>query len=82
MAKRSPSSVDSEVRVSPEEKIARLLAVMITKDQEQVDQVSQLLSIGFAVADIAAILELSPNHVSVAKYAAKKKAAGKGRKRT
>ena len=50
MAKRSPSSVETEVRDFPEEKIARLLAVMVTKGQEQVVQVSQLLSIGFTVA--------------------------------
>ncbi len=79
MQKRSPSSGESEVRVSSEEKIARLLALLVIKDLEQKgDQVTLLLRVGFSLSEVAAVLDMTTHNVSDAKY---KKSKGKGGKR-
>ena len=55
--------------VPAEEKIARLLGMLLVKDMEQkTEQVTLLRSIGFEVAEVAAMLGITENHVNVAAH--------------
>lgn len=68
----------SSVPVSAEEKIARTLGLLLIKGVEQrTDQVTLLRSIGFEVSDVAAMLGMTENHVNVAAFKGRKKAAKK-----
>jgi hypothetical protein len=70
--KRNAASQPHE-SVPADEKIARLLGLLLVKDMEQkTDQVALLRSIGFEVAEVAAMLGMTENHVNVAAYHGRK----------
>jgi hypothetical protein len=55
--------------VSADEKIARLLGILATKDIEQIsERVTLLRAVGFSVSEVAGILGMTENHVSVAAH--------------
>ena len=56
------------------EKIARLLAIAVTKDMSAEDAAIRLLSIGFDAQGIGAILGKNPNFAHAAKNRAKRRA--------
>ncbi len=59
--------------VAADEKIARLLGMLLVKDMEQkTEQVTLLRSIGFEVAEVAAMLGMTENHVNVAAHHGRK----------
>ncbi len=60
--------------VSAEDKIARLLGLLVVKDFENnTAKVALLRSVGFQNAEIAAMLNVSENQVAVALYQGRKK---------
>ena len=62
------------VPAAAEEKIARLLAVLATKDIEQAsERVTLLRGVGFGVSEVASILGMTENHVRVAAHEGRKK---------
>lgn len=64
--------------VSSEEKIARLLGLLLVKDMEsKTDQVTLLRSVGFEVSDVASMLGMTENHVNVASHMGRKRLAKK-----
>jgi hypothetical protein len=64
--------------IPADEKIARLLGILATKDIEQVsDRVTLLRAVGFSVPDVAGILGLTENHVRVASHLGRKKRQGR-----
>ena len=72
--KRAGSQAKATEPVSSEEKIARLLGLLLIKDMEnKVDQVTLLRSAGFEVSDVASMLGMTENHVGVAAHAGRKK---------
>ena len=77
MAKRKKNKVaeaPSTRRVSAEEKIARLLGLLLVKDiKKKTDQVPLLRRVGFEVAEVADMLGMSTNHVKVADHLGRKK---------
>lgn len=67
----------SRRRISAEEKIARLLALLLVKDiKKKTDQVPLLRSAGFEVSEVAAMLGMTENHVKVADHMGRKKRKG------
>jgi len=63
--------------VSANEKIARLLGVLATKDIDQISKrVTLLRAVGFSVPEVAAILGMTENHVRVATHHGRKKQRG------
>jgi hypothetical protein len=61
-------------RVSADEKIARLLAMLLVKDiKKKTDQVPLLRSAGFDVSEVADLLGMTENHVKVADHLGRKK---------
>jgi hypothetical protein len=61
-------------RVSAEEKIARLLGMLLVKDiKKKTDQVPLLRAVGFEVSEVAAMLGITENHVKVADHHGRKK---------
>lgn len=61
---------------SAEEKIARVLGLLLIKDvQKKTNQVPLLRSAGFDVAEIADMLGMTENHVMVADHLGRKKRA-------
>lgn len=75
VARRRKNSVGGSdaSAVSATDKIARLLAVFITKDIEDTkSRVSLLRSVGFDVAETAAVLGMTENAVSIASHRAQK----------
>lgn len=70
-AKRKPARHAEPVPA--EEKIARLLGMLLVRDMEQkTEQVTLLKSIGFEVAEVAAMLGMTENHVNVAAHQGRK----------
>lgn len=64
--------------VSADEKIARLLGILATKDIEQVsERVTLLRAVGFSVPEVAGILGMSENHVRVAAHHGRKQRRGR-----
>lgn len=56
-----------------EEKIARLLGMLLVKDMERkTEQVALLRSVGFEVSEVAALLGITENHVKVAAFHGRK----------
>jgi hypothetical protein len=78
MAKRKKVDVDGPARGVPaEEKIARLLGLLLVKDSKNAsDQVTLLRRAGFEVSDVAAMLNMTENHVRVADHHGRKKKVG------
>jgi hypothetical protein len=61
-------------KVSADDKIARLLGLLLVKDiKKKTDQVPLLRRIGFEVSEVAAMLGMSENHVKVADHTGRKK---------
>lgn len=59
--------------VPAEEKIARLLGMLLVKDMEQkTEQVVRLRAVGFEVSEVAAMLGMTENHVKVAAFHGRK----------
>ena len=57
----------STTPVPPEEKIARLLGMLLVKDvQQKNEQVLLLRSVGFEIPEVASMLGMTANHVNVA----------------
>jgi hypothetical protein len=76
-AKGSMEGAITEV-VSADEKIARLLGILATKDIEQINErVTLLRAVGFTVPEVAGILGMTENHVSVAAHHGRKKHRGR-----
>jgi hypothetical protein len=69
--------VDSTPPVTAADKIAGVLALIAIKDMDLDDAALQLDAIGYTSKEISALLGVTPNYVSVARYRAKK---GKKRK--
>lgn len=64
-------------RISAEEKIARLLGLIVVKDiKKKTDQVPLLRRIGFEVSEVADMLGMTENHVKVADHHGRKKKPG------
>lgn len=60
--------------VSPDEKIARLLGILATKDMEQVNErVTLLRAVGFSVSGVASLLGITENNVRVATHHGRKR---------
>lgn len=77
-AKRGSKQSGTFEIVSAEDKIARLLGLLVVKDIESaIEKVAKLRSVGFQVAEIALMLGISENAVAVASYQARK---AKGKK--
>lgn len=72
--KRKPAAKDDGDGVSPMEKIARLLGMLLVKDvTKKTDQVPLLRSAGFSVSEVADMLGMAENHVRVADHHGRKK---------
>ena len=70
-SKRNPAKQPASVPA--DEKIARLLGMLFVRDLEQkTEQVTVLRSIGFEVAEVAAMLGITENHVKVAAHHGRK----------
>ncbi len=72
-AKSQGGKVEPVESLSALERIARLLAILATAGKSQGVQAAMLRSAGFGVAEIAEILDIPPNQVSVAIYQLKQK---------
>jgi hypothetical protein len=74
--KRKPAVSETTARntVAAEEKIARLLGLLLIKDiKKKTDQVPLLRSVGFEVSEVADMLGITENHVKVADHHGRKK---------
>lgn len=60
--------------LSAENKIARVLGLLLVKDmKKKTDQVPLLRAVGFEVSEVAAMLGMTENHVKVADHEGRKK---------
>lgn len=78
--KRRPSDLGADAsgkgRVSADEKIARLLGLLLVKEiKNATDQVPLLRRAGFEVSEVAQMLNMTENHVRVADHLGRKKKA-------
>jgi DNA-directed RNA polymerase specialized sigma24 family protein len=72
--KRQPVAEAAGRRVPADEKIARLLGMLLVKDiKKKTDQVPTLRSVGFTVSEVAEMLGMTENHVKVADHLGRKK---------
>jgi hypothetical protein len=70
-AKRKPENAE---QISADEKIARLLALIVVRDIEQpADKIRTLKAAGFGVSHMAPILGMTENAINVALHRARKK---------
>lgn len=79
MAKRKRPAADASAssRISTDEKIARLLGLLLIKDIKKTnDQVPLLRRAGFEVSEVAHMLNMTENHVRVADHHGRKKKSG------
>lgn len=82
MARRRNAAAEGEGASSPApEKIARLLALLVTRDMESDDAALKLDGVGFSAQEIADLLGVSANYVAVAKYRNKRRKPSKPRKK-
>jgi len=72
---RAPDHVEGA-----QEKIARLLGILATKDLDRTGQVTLLRGVGFGVDEIAEMLGISANNVRVASHFGRKRKSRKKRK--
>jgi DNA-directed RNA polymerase specialized sigma24 family protein len=64
--------------VSADEKIARLLGILATKDIAQIgERVTLLRAVGFSVPEVAGILGMTENNVRVASHHGRNKRRGR-----
>jgi len=79
MVPRKRKSTTDEIggerhHISAEDKIARLLGLLVVKEmKKKTDQVPLLRAVGFEVYEVAAMLGISENHVKVADHKGRKK---------
>ncbi len=72
--RRKGAVAAEDQRVAGEEKIARLLGLLLVKDVEKkTDKVPMLRRAGFSVSEVAALLDMEENHVRVADHQGRKK---------
>ena len=73
--KRKPAAESTHsLRIPADEKIARLLAMLLVRDiKKKTDQVPLLRTVGFGVSEVADMLGMTENHVKVADHRAKKR---------
>jgi len=73
--RKAPADRDNSARrVSAEDKIARLLGMLLIKDlKKKTDQVPLLRSAGFEVSEVADMLGITEKHVTVAHVRGRKK---------
>jgi DNA-directed RNA polymerase specialized sigma24 family protein len=72
--RRKPAAEAASRRVPADEKIARLLGMLLVKDiKKKTDQVPTLRSVGFTVGEVAEMLGMTENHVKVADHLGRKK---------
>ncbi len=80
MAKRKSkpaATANAPPTVQATNKIAGLLALIVTKDMDKDNAALKLDAIGFDAREISALLDVGPNYVNVARHrAAKKKPRG------
>jgi DNA-directed RNA polymerase specialized sigma24 family protein len=71
---RSDETAGARRHVPADEKIARLLGMLLVKDiKKKTDQVPLLRSAGFEVSEVADMLGMTENHVKVADHLGRKK---------
>ncbi len=63
------------------DKIARLLALIVTKDMDTDDAAVKLDSVGFGAREISDLLGVGPSYVRVAKHRNKRRGSKKSQKR-
>jgi hypothetical protein len=66
------------VGISAADKIARLLAILVTREMVTDDAALKLDAIGFDAREISMLLDVGPNYVNVARH---RKAKGKKTKK-
>jgi len=72
VAKRRKPAGEAETQVSAQDKIARLLGFLLVKDKNISEKVPLLRRAGFSVAEVADMLAISQNQVSVTEYKGRK----------
>lgn len=79
MAKNDDKDVGE---LTAHDKIARLLALLVTQNMEQkTEKVVLLRRIGFSIGEVAAVLGMTTNHVKVASHFRRKKSAKRPNRR-
>ena len=63
-----PKKSVAETPIDPMEKIARLVAIYVTKDMAAEDAAVRLLGAGFDAATIGGLLNKNPNFANTAKF--------------
>lgn len=72
--KRAAADNGAGHRVAAEEKIARLLGMLLVRDiKKKTDQVPLLRIAGFEVSEVAEMLGMTENHVKVADHHGRKR---------
>jgi len=71
----------SEGLTTFEARLLRVLALHLVHERPQADQVDLLTRAGFPVADIAGLLDTTPNAVAVVRYQNKRAKKAKGKKK-
>ncbi len=72
--RRKSAAAAEDERTSGEEKIARLLGLLLVKDiEKKTNKVPMLRRAGFSVSEVAALLDMEENHVRVADHQGRKK---------
>ena len=79
---KSPVAADGNEggSVSAADKIARLLALIATREMDTEAAALKLDAIGFSARETSALLDVGPNYVNVARHR-KKGGSGKSRKK-
>ncbi|MPZ36928.1 MAG: hypothetical protein GEU95_02505 [Rhizobiales bacterium] len=82
MASRRKAAAAGEDASSPApEKIARLLALLVTRDMETDDAALKLDGVGFSAREISDLLGVGANYVNVAKHRKKGRKTSKPHKK-
>jgi hypothetical protein len=71
---------DDEKGASAADKLARLLAIIVTEDMDTDAAALKLDAIGFDAREISALLDVGPNYVNVARHRKKSGGAKKAAK--
>lgn len=80
-SRRSPAPDAGAEGFPAEEKIARLLALMVVRDMETEDAALKLDDVGFDAHEISLLLGVGSNYLNVAKHRKKKGGAKKKAKK-
>jgi DNA-directed RNA polymerase specialized sigma24 family protein len=72
--RKREASASYHAAVSAEEKLARLLGLLLVKDMKsKSDQVTLLRRAGFEVSEVASLLDMTENNVMVTDHLGRKK---------